>query len=281
MKRVYFSFISVFILSHTNAQVHRYWIGDTAHIRCMYDTVFEAIPDTMVFLKPLTLVKRKDTVGIYWDKNMQHRQESYLTGNGTLNDTTFYRNGNIDNINYRNGLKDVDYYEMGWYLDGTKKLETTFSKKEKIETYYYNNGMIKQTDVYLKGLIPNDTAYYQWAYSKRWCENGTVIYQDSINSLRVRLITNYYCNGRKKTEFTVYHGRAVGKWCSWYPNGQIKQEGQYLDTTESNKIRNGIYNNFGDKRWGEQGMWKYYDETGKLIREAIYKDGEIIEEKKY
>jgi|GEM_PF-2851725 len=267
--------ILVLVLGYTRAQVKKYWVGDTAHVSCLYfDTLQEIIPDTSAYLRLNKLNPEGDTAILYWDRNMQQRYKSVLTGNNTSNDTTFYRNGSIDEIFYRNGLKEIEFYIMGWYPDGKKKEEQVFKGDQKIETFYYSSGNIKAIETFLK--IHNDPAYFLWVYTKRFCENGTVIVQDSANSLMVRKIERHFCDGSKEAEFTLFQGHALGKYRFWYPNGQPKIDGQFIDTIERKKI-----NDYNDKAWGKQGKWSYYNENGKLIKEEMYKDGEVLSEKKY
>jgi antitoxin component YwqK of YwqJK toxin-antitoxin module len=47
---------------------------------------------------------------------------------------------------------------------------------------------------------------------------------------------------------------------SYYPNGQIKEQGEYI----ANKKHN---------------PWKEYNEAGELIKTSIYKSGLLMEEK--
>ena len=60
------------------------------------------------------------------------------------------------------------------------------------------------------------------------------------------------------------NGRVVrhGPFIEWYVNGQKSNEGTY----EHGK---------------EQGLWTYWDESGRKIAERDYKDGAIVTEKKF
>jgi antitoxin component YwqK of YwqJK toxin-antitoxin module len=269
--------ITIFVFNYTDAQVHKYWVGDTANVECYYEPIGLVIPDTIFYFKGSFKIPKGDTVVLYWDKTMKHRNETRIIGDTIHNDTIFYENGKIDMIYYTVlRRKESNSFSDGWYRDGMKKQETIFKGKEEQVIFYYNSGKVRQRDISFTGLSPYDSSIYIKVYTERWCENGTLIGKDSTNTLVPRKIIRYHCNGAKEAEFTLYQMHPIGKYSTWYPNGQPKEIGQYYDTTAANKLKG-----FNNKIWFKQGEWRYYAENGKLIRTVIYKDGDILEEKKY
>ena len=57
----------------------------------------------------------------------------------------------------------------------------------------------------------------------------------------------------------------VGKWTVWYPNGQKKMEYEYNDTE-------------GNSR---EGIWKYWSNRGKLVKEEEYQNNNRIKIKEF
>ena len=88
--------------------------------------------------------------------------------------------------------------------------------------------------------------------------------------------TYWYVNGQKKSEGTYKDGLVVSKWTYWYENGQKESEG----TLKGKKTENasGTVTSFEEIY---DGKWTFWDGNGQVTREAIYEDGELIEEKIY
>ena len=88
--------------------------------------------------------------------------------------------------------------------------------------------------------------------------------------------TWWHKNGKKKSEGTYKDGLVVSKWTYWYENGQKESEG----TLKGKKTENAS----GTVTYFEEiydGKWTFWDGNGQVTREAIYEDGELIEEKIY
>lgn len=169
---------------------------------------------------------------------------------------------------------DLSYPELDsliLVMDGTnvnycKPVVVYFDKEKKKIAYrsetfgdscstfnYWTNGLLKKRVNY----IMIDGAPVWWS-EELYCSNGQLIFKGpSPNQPGRKLYVNYYCNGFKKNEF--YHlGLGVdGKMTWWYENGVIESESFY------------------DKNI-PIGLWKYYDDSGKLIKTEKYENGEVI-----
>lgn len=280
MKRYAIIFIVTFYSAILNGQVHKYWMMDTANVACIYDTSYNnPLADTMAFMKWNKMVSG-ETYEIFWDKSMKHIysriRHDTSQQHEIQNDTTWYRNGRILVLTINKGRGFTFSCNLyAWYPDGAKLAETTRKGNEKVLTYYYNNGKIKRIDTEVKDTTSKYIDAYIWAYTQYWCINGTLLYQDSINSRRRRIVASYYCNGNKRTEWTTNNNvNLFGKYREWYDNGQIQVDGQYDDSLHANTNPNSLHSK-------KQGKWSYYNESGKLTKEEWYKDGAIINEKKY
>jgi antitoxin component YwqK of YwqJK toxin-antitoxin module len=251
------------------AQVKKFWIGDTAHIFIAVDTT--QMMDTLINLKNYWSYTKGEVIITYWDKGMRHREHTAIIGTRKTSDTTFYRNGRPDMIYYFDSVKGDSY--ASWFPDGVKKIESIFEKNGRMDMYYYHDEHLRLKQFCTK--VPGDKgAYANLMYYEQWCDNGTLIAADSIGSIRMRKVVRHYCNGKKSKEYNQYQYYLVGSYKEWYDNGNIKVEGQYNDIQKDTAQSISSINQLK-----EQGLWKYYDENGKLIKAVTYKDGEIIETK--
>tara|TARA_B100000767_G_C19297730_1_gene342222 strand:- start:142 stop:339 length:198 start_codon:yes stop_codon:yes gene_type:complete len=60
-------------------------------------------------------------------------------------------------------------------------------------------------------------------------------------------------------------GALTGPVKEWYPNGQLKMEGQYKIILKE------LYNQFNDTL--EEGVWIYYNEDGTVQKKETYVNG--------
>ncbi len=144
--------------------------------------------------------------------------------------------------NYLDGKLDgpVIYY----YPDG-KSIAKTATYKDGVlsgrENLYYPDGTLKTSFINDSGVITNVTCYY---------ENGTLAIDHVIQPDNKRYNSVfYYDNGQIMEE--SYCSKGITHYKAYYTNGQLRKEGSY---TESAMI----------------GAWRYYDESGNLLREIKY-----------
>lgn len=90
------------------------------------------------------------------------------------------------------------------------------------------------------------------------------------NDLEYRRFTYYHPNGRKQSRF-VYgrnhvYGKSHLKVKFWYPDGKVMQKGKSLFFIDDKEVRY-VYD----------GIWRFYDERGKLTEKTRYRMGEPVE----
>lgn len=146
--------------------------------------------------------------------------------------------------------------ERKLYLDKKSNillLEERFIGDSVYVYQYYEDGNIQYLTVLYNQVLISE---------KAWCRNGNLLRFSKLTSFPAHM-TNYYCNGQKRNEFTLNKVIAVGPYFEWYENGNKMKEGNY------------------DDRGQETGHWKYYSEEGKLIKEEEWKAGKLLSTKEY
>lgn len=253
----------------------KYWIYDTVNVNCYLDT-HSYISDTVAQLKRKLSNLDVEKAIIYWDKEMKHKYTEFFLGDPDST-VTYYRNGQINDKKIyidKNGQKLERYIWNQWYSDGKKKYERIISEKNEYSFYYYNNGQIRHKGVGVLDDIQRGFGKYRYIYYEGFCENGQLMYKDSINSTIMREIVNYHCNGTISKKFIFNGANVLGKWQEWYSNGQLSIDGQYNFEIPKDSI---LYYGISKK----QGDWKYFDQSGKLIKIERYNNDKILETIKY
>jgi antitoxin component YwqK of YwqJK toxin-antitoxin module len=177
-----------------------------------------------------------------------------------------------------------------FYYDNGKK-EQQFTKCDSIQCdtlkIWAETGMLSEVKIY------NDSGYTRidyWSGSNQMYEKGS--YVRSHDSSKSRII-------RDSTNFLIYESvrcngdcfKRVGTWFTFHPNGQLESEGKYLPdeytvtypTRDSAGIAVIIQKTNFDSYpyqmgivtigYAKDGIWTYYNDQGKLIREEYYEGG--------
>jgi antitoxin component YwqK of YwqJK toxin-antitoxin module len=79
----------------------------------------------------------------------------------------------------------------------------------------------------------------------------------SLDNLMFKTVTKYHSNGNVVLIANYNKGIVTGNFQKFYDNGNPKSLGLY------NKMK-------------KEGFWKYYDENGALVKEELYKNGELV-----
>lgn len=164
----------------------------------------------------------------------------------------------------------------GYYPNGNKTMEgmlvdadpvvfsPDFQQKPKIEQarfmasakrdgkwqQWYENGNIASIEFYNAGTMVGN-----W---KQYAIDGTLVADINFGSKS----TFYHNNGQKESEGTLLTNYVYeGTWKGWFANGNINFEGTY---------RNGM----------KDGNWTWYREDGTKDMVQVYRDGEVVEEKR-
>ena len=187
---------------------------------------------------------------------------------------------------------------MVWYNDGTKKQEGTFNddgRRDGLWTYWdKSNGKEYKGKVEVSfedgGVI--GTMIYEGGGFLWYPNNEIKSYNSYKNGTLDGLFTRWRVNGVKEREGSFKDGKKNGKWTEWYDNGQKIYEGNYkgldkwgdpqLDGLYTGWYDNGQKRSYGTYNVGEKdGKWTYWYKNGQKMDEEIYKDGELITEKKW
>jgi len=191
---------------------------------------------------------------------------------------TYYLNGNLKSeITYKNNLPEgfaKFYYENGkpseegmwkgtmwvgsynyYHENGNKAYEWNFNdngKRTGVQKYYYENGQL---------LIKGD-----WADGK---ENGT--------------ITEYYENGTIKSEKVFASGQINSETSKFYAVKKVSVEDIPDDTNTTVSLNQNETNSTvnANKTFDGNGFHKLYNAFKKLDREGEFKNGQLLNGKRY
>ena len=194
----------------------------------------------------------------------------FLHADSTRNCSGYLCNGWITD-KYKNG----QMIHKGFYLDGQLKIYKNFYPDGSLERsfttvdnyrcnvkLYFPGGNLKSSVKYLHGEPVLWIDYY---------ENGNEKFKEEFHKSLTYHIEkrSFYETGTVEDELVLSDKK---KLCydknEYFPNGQIKTDGEMTFNKTS-------YDYF------KSGVWKHFDNSGKLIKEVTYKNGNISEEKNY
>ena len=185
---------------------------------------------------------KRDGISKRWYKNGKIRYDDKITdGKNVGTHISFYENGNPEYVSDENGGISMGFYESGRMKSITKHF----------------------TDSVRCG---NKLGYEE----TRWDKNGGLILKQ-INNCGKQSYRLYYNDTTLFTDETIidmplYH---VGIYTKWNKDRTPMIEGQYID------------GNTRDEANIKTGVWKYYNEKGKLEREEYYENNILIKTKEY
>ncbi len=118
----------------------------------------------------------------------------------------------------------------------------------------------------------------QEVIEERWEDGSPRIvrtYAPSADTLIIVKELSYYPNGQVRLKGSFLEGERHGHWVYYYDNGKRWSEGHYVNGLEDKKRRvwhhNGQLNYEGMFRMGKKvGVWRFFDEHGNLITEEDY-----------
>jgi antitoxin component YwqK of YwqJK toxin-antitoxin module len=96
--------------------------------------------------------------------------------------------------------------------------------------------------------------------------------RDNIEKCTPCYLKSYDEDDNLITESAQFTDCPIGKWIEYYKNGVVKEQGQFKENHTgdwSNIYGRGFCN-------VQVGLWKYFDEKGKLFKIELYKDGVLI-----
>ncbi|MFH2036782.1 MAG: toxin-antitoxin system YwqK family antitoxin [Candidatus Zixiibacteriota bacterium] len=198
----------------------------------------------------------------YYPDGQTKSVQYYNDGNNNGDWFEYYENGVIKSeSHYINGTKVGDWCE--YYENGDLKTKKHFVNDTRVGEWYeyYENGNVKYFRKYDDGKLvdgylnhPTGAFKYEYPHDKfrtppqDWYSNG--------NQMWIRKDAEYlefYRDGtpKRRTERNLEGNFHEGLHREWYPDGSIKVEGQYSGG-------------------GKTGIWKFYSESGELIKEEQY-----------
>jgi antitoxin component YwqK of YwqJK toxin-antitoxin module len=206
-----------------------------------------------------------------------------------------------DNIKSKGTIKDGKHNSVWtfWFKNGQKQKQGECVGSEKkyyggqpipigFWTYWYESGVIMKQGGYEKGkgLISSDYTVKDgiWIY---WDEDGNKIKEGIFKNSKEVIFTYYYEDGnisrKGRTEYFLpklvgenkYVGyQPVGKWTTWYKNGQKSEECTYKRNNQGERLYHDLFTTWyknGQKRnevrykWGVKvGMEMGWNENGAI-----------------
>jgi len=206
------------------------------------------------------------------------RAGSYKNGKREGVNKEYFKNGKLeDSVTYKNGKKEGPF--KSYFENGQLSTSTTFKndKHNGIYKNYYKNGKIKFEASYNNG-IPTGT--HKWLNQKGTIANETIYENGKEISKKY-----YYDNGKiKGEEIFSANNRSIK---NYFPNGKIKYtatyKGNYIFGPEKEYLENGtLVKDFNWANGKKSGLEVIVSRQGyKYRREVIYKNNDVISEKKF
>jgi antitoxin component YwqK of YwqJK toxin-antitoxin module len=193
----------------------------------------------------------------------------------------------------KNGLKQDVWKEF--YENNNLKIEARYIN-DKLNGYYKEytkDGKLSKAVLYIDGEIHEDERLQTLDLRQEYYENGTP-----------KVIGTYNVRGEKHGKFKYFNEKGLveeqiiysnntiiakgkideeerrqGYWEEYYPNGEIKSKGKYVD---GEKIDSWEYYFISGKKEQEgkyvkggkqDGLWLWYYETGKILRKEEFRKG--------
>ncbi len=163
----------------------------------------------------------------------------------------FYESGNPK---MRGELKEGSNFGhwQYFYENGNLSMEGAIFDGQRQDdwTHYYENGSIKRRGKYLNNRMVGIWNYfYENQQGGYGALKAQAFYEDGVGTYK-----EFYPNGDLKAEGLYVDGKSQGEWTFYHPNGQTEAKGEYKD---------------GLRR----GEWTFYHPNGNKAAEGYYRDG--------
>jgi antitoxin component YwqK of YwqJK toxin-antitoxin module len=174
-----------------------------------------------------------------------------------------------------------DFYDngqllhKGFYIEGKLKVYKNYWENGRMErnfrfldftksqmTVYYRDGQIRSDIIYKEGAPLKTNEFYP---------NGKPDFEEEYDKNVEYLLgrKSYFENGNPQSILELKNPKKkVYYQTDYFENGKVKEEGGMVLVPGSEDYR-------------KDGIWKAYDETGKLISEEEYAKGSLSSQKKY
>lgn len=147
--------------------------------------------------------------------------------------------------------------------NGTKRRKAIYKNGIRVGTHlmWYSSGELESETTWETDLYFTSTGYFKSGKIKNTAESGNR--QNAVYK-------SYFENGQLES---LYDWSGVGDKM-WYKNGQLKSFRDIKTSTYTEWYENGKIKLTGKliSGFARTGVWKYYDQSGKLTRELTYDD---------
>jgi antitoxin component YwqK of YwqJK toxin-antitoxin module len=199
--------------------------------------------------------------------------------------------------------------------DGSTSSETEYCLNEEsgVSKEYFANGKLQVVQHYVlisekvdstyrvmkqRQDYKTDSGYLSSLYSGTWAEyyeNGQVKDSGSFGLLKAKKDTSIHFNRTYSSSIdTVLRYGFVwsiktGNWVEYYENGKTKSIGKYYPASISGEVTDTLQDENGNLKvvrcdnpiYLKDSTWKYYSESGELIREEFYDKAKLMKVKEY
>jgi antitoxin component YwqK of YwqJK toxin-antitoxin module len=160
-----------------------------------------------------------------------------------------------------------------WNFSKCTGITKTYNKLKvvRLDIFYFDSTEVDF--LFSSGRIATKTIYFfdnasafgsHEHFQQSYNENGTIATTPIYAELGRQAVTWYDSTGHKTEEGDWLNGR-IGVHREYYQNGSLKAEGEY--TVREKHFTTTTSVNYCPVK---SGHWKFYDETGKMIREEWY-----------
>lgn len=171
-----------------------------------------------------------------------------------VNYTDDKMNGYLKEYSPKGSLSNTTKYVNGILQNNVPELA-----KLDVKTGYYETGAVKFTATYKDGVAEG----IHREFSPEGNVTNAKVYVEGVLTGEGILDTagrqqghwkEYHPNGQLKSEGEYLNSKRIGEWVFYHPNGKIEQKGKY------------------DKKGRAQGAWKWFYESGNILREENYRN---------
>lgn len=222
---------------------------------------YEYTPDSTIMTitqYKMGFVQREEKINRKDANNLKQGmwKEFYVTGiiKNEVNYTDDKMNGYFKEYSPKGSLVNTTKY-----INGVIQTNAPELAKLDVKTTYHENGAVKFTATYKDGVAEG----IQREFSPEGKVIGAKVFVEGVLTGEGILDTagrqqgmwvEYHPNGQIKSKGEYLNGKRILEWVFYHPNGKIEQKGKY------------------DKKGKAQGPWKWYYESGNLLREENYRN---------
>ncbi|MCK9421111.1 MAG: hypothetical protein M0Q38_00760 [Bacteroidales bacterium] len=161
---------------------------------------------------------------------------------------------------FKEYAENGDLIKISKYIDDIIQPEAQEIQKLDIRNEYYPNGKVKINAMFRNGIPEGVKRIYDSTgkVEKSFLfQNGNVIGEGIVkdDGNRDGPWKDFYPDGNLKAEGNYDNGKQIGEWKYYHSNGKIEQTGRF------------------NKQGKLEGSWKWYFDTGQLLREESYHAG--------